>query len=336
VRALLVVPALAAGLGAAVATAASTPSTTTSATDTSTVPPSTIGFCPPPSPGGAPTAPTTPTAPCRKPPTLSSGTRRAALLVGGAVQSTQTSPKGRPQVRFTLDHLYGRARKLLHGLGRETAVADIPGGAQLIGPDGSAVDPTRLVDATAIHVRGRVLEPAKWVVGDEGTALPTIRATRVQLVGLASSGVDDGSGDTTSCDVLGTCVPDPCADGSCALPPELPIDVLPTEAAPAPPLARFIGEVTARDTAAGTVTLHVVTVENLPGDQSEDDFDGDKVTFKFGSDAVFQVKPDRSGDGSPNLADIQPDDLAKIDVPATDKLPTGVTLTAVFIDSRAP
>ena len=82
--------------------------------------------------------------------------------------------------------------------------------------------------------------------------------------------------------------------------------------------------------------MHVVTVENLPGDQSEDDFDGDHVTFTFGPNATFEVKPDRNGDGAGNLADIAIDDLAKIDVEANDRLPVGAPLAAVFIDSRAP
>ena len=36
------------------------------------------------------------------------------------------------------------------------------------------------------------------------------------------------------------------------------------------------------DAAAGKVTLHVVAVETVSGDQSEDDLDGDNVTFAFG------------------------------------------------------
>jgi hypothetical protein len=45
----------------------------------------------------------------------------------------------------------------------------------------------------------------------------------------------------------------------------------PADTSPATSIARFIGEVTAVDAGAGSVALHVVTVENLPGDQSEDD-----------------------------------------------------------------
>jgi hypothetical protein len=98
-----------------------------------------------------------------------------------------------------------------------------------------------------------------------------------------------------------------------------------------------VEEVSAVDGAGGTVTVHVVTVENLAGDQSEDDFDGDDVTFILGPSATFEDKPDRNGDGAGNLADIAVDDLAKVDVEANDRLPVGTApLTAVFIDSRAP
>jgi hypothetical protein len=45
----------------------------------------------------------------------------------------------------------------------------------------------------------------------------------------------------------------------------------PADTSPATSIARFIGEVTAVDAGAVSVALHVVTVENLPGDQSEDD-----------------------------------------------------------------
>jgi hypothetical protein len=71
---------------------------------------------------------------------------------------------------------------------------------------------------------------------------------------------------------------------------------------PATSIARFIGEVTADDAAAGKVTLHVVAVETVSGDQPEDDFDGDNVTFTFGPNATFGVTPDRTGDGAGNLA----------------------------------
>jgi hypothetical protein len=93
---------------------------------------------------------------------------------------------------------------------------------------------------------------------------------------------------------------------------------------------RFIGEVSAVDGAGGTVTVHVVTVENLAGDQSEDD--GDDVTFTLGPSATFEAKPDRNGDGAGNLADIAVDDLAKVDVEAND----GSPLTAVFTSTAAP
>ena len=90
------------------------------------------------------------------------------------------------------------------------------------------------------------------------------------------------------------------------------------------------------DAAAGKVTLHVVAVETVSGDQSEDDFDGDNVTFTFGPNGTFGVTPDRNGDGAGNLANIAVGDLAKVDVEATDRLRVGSSLTAVFIDSRAP
>ena len=330
-RSLFIILALVAGLGlCALASAhrAATPPGSTS-TEAAPSPPSQIGFCPP-NPQGGVSSP-----PCRKPPSLSAGAHRTALLTGGAVQSVETTERGHTQVRFTLDHLYGRARKLLRGLGRETALAELPTSARVIGPDGSSVDAGRLPDALAVRVRGRVLDARRWALGAEGTALPTIRASRIQIVGLASTGGDeDTSGDGSSCDVVGTCDSDPCADGSCGLPTveEPP----PADTAPAVSIARFIGEVAAVDAAAGTVTVHVVTVENLPGDQSEDDFDGDHVTFTFGPNATFEVKPDRNGDGAGNLADIAIDDLAKIDVEANDRLPVGAPLAAVFIDSRAP
>jgi hypothetical protein len=76
----------------------------------------------------------------------------------------------------------------------------------------------------------------------------------------------------------------------------------PADTSPTTSIARFIGEVTAVDAAAGSVALHVVTVENLPGDQSEDDFDGDNLTFTFGPNATFEVTPDRTGDGAGSLA----------------------------------
>jgi hypothetical protein len=133
--------------------------------------------------------------PCCKPPNLPPGARRAALLTGGAVQSVQSGEKGRTQVRFTLDHLYGRARKLLRGLGRETALAELPAGATVIGPDGAPVDASRLPAALAVPVRGRVFDARRWDLGEEGIALPTIRASRVQIVGLASTGEEgDASG----------------------------------------------------------------------------------------------------------------------------------------------
>jgi hypothetical protein len=332
VRSVLIVPALVVGLGlSAVASAerSATPPGSTSTAATSPQP-AQIGFCPP-SPQGGVSSP-----PCRKPPNLSAGARRAALLTGGAVQSVQTGEKGRTQVRFTLDHLYGRARKLLHGLGREAALAELPAGAPVIGPDGAPVDASLLADALAVRVRGRVLEARRWDLGEEGTALPTIRASRVQILGLASTGEEgDTSGDASTCDVFGTCDSDPCADGSCGL-PTVEEPPPPPATSPVTSIARFIGEVTAVDAVAGNVTLHVVTVENLPGDQSEDDFDGDAVTFTFGPDATFAVTPDRSGDGAGNLADIAVGDLAKVDVEANDRLPVGSPLAAVFIDSRAP
>jgi len=258
------------------------------------------------------------------------------MVVAGAVQQPVPASAGAGDarsvtVRFSLDHLYGRASTLLRPLSREPALARVPSRLRIAGPDGAAIAAGRLSAAVRVRLRVRLVSPRSWEVGAEGTALPTFRVLRIQVVRLR--GGDAGS----------------CADATCTTADGTSNDGMTTEEPPpdgqapapeddSPPQvqSRFIGEVCGVDAGTGTVTLHVVAVEGLPDDQTEDDFDGDMVTFAFAADAGYQVSPDRDGDGTSGLADVAVYDLARIDVYTTGPLPVGQTLQAAGLQSRAP
>ena len=337
-RALALLSALVAGLGISTVAlghdSAGKPKTaTTSTTDTTEAAPTALGFCPAAkttSSGGTPRR--AGPAGCRPLPKISARARKRALVFLGTIQSGAGDPSGGLQI--SVDKLVGSARHRLKVLAGNLMLAQVSPKTIVVGLDGQALDASRISDATTVRVRGRLLDPRRWTIGADGSALPTLRISRVQLL-TPGDGTIPGGGGEGSCEAAGTCpVTDPCGD-ACTVPTDT--EITPTEdTSPALNTSRFIGEVRAVDTNAGTFTLYVVAAEGLPANQSEDDFDGRQIVFRAGSDTVWQIKPDRDGNGTGGLGDMRVDDLVKADVNGYGSVPVDQPLPAAFVDSRAP
>ena len=204
----------------------------------------------------------------------------------------------------------------------------------VVGLDGQALDASRISDATTVRVRGRLLDPRRWTIGADGSALPTLRISRVQLLTPGDGtipGGGEGSGSRRPAPARS-----PILAGMRARSRPTPRSRRPRTLRRALNTSRFIGEVRAVDTNAGTFTLYVVAAEGLPANQSEDDFDGRQIVFRAGSDTVWQIKPDRDGNGTGGLGDMRVDDLVKADVNGYGSVPVDQPLPAAFVDSRAP
>jgi hypothetical protein len=338
-------------LGSNSGNSADTTSTGTSTSTTTTGGPTTIGTQPPPAPTAGYCPETLPPgaakpAQCRRLPHISSKARRINLLVSGPVQSTQTEPNGTDTlVRFSMNRLFGRAHKLLRRIGGEASIADVPAKLKIIGPDGSAMDAGQLSDAAKVRVRGRMVDPRKWVIGDEGTALPTMRVHRLQVVTMNgdSSGGGDASGD---CVVDGTCSDsstEVCPDDICST---SDVSTLPedgsTDSTPVSYLVNFYGFVERVDQGSGTITVKVAWVDGLPNDQERSDFRAKDVTFTTNADTTYDVAPDRNPNGVGDLGDIAPEsapgkldgDSVRVDVVTSDRLPLDQSITASAITNH--